>query len=304
MYNLSGSVVNLFLLEDEVKKILDASRDNLVVFDLSRLANGTGVTMPKGSLQDITTDGLALQFKMPDGSIALDAKAAKSALTQANSDKVTLMLHNVEHAGLTAAQKAAVKPGDLVYSISLAAGAQAIRNFDGTVTVSLPYDGPVPVTVWYLDSAGNLEKMLYSYNATTKMLTFNTDHLSLFVVGLESDGATRIRLTIGALAYTVGGEAKTMDAAPEIVDGRTMVPLRFIAEALGASVGWDGDSQTATVGLGSLTLAVTIGEAAPGMDVPAMIINDRTMVPLRYISEALGCEVVWNPDTQTIDIAK
>jgi hypothetical protein len=304
MYNLSGSVVNLFLLEDEVNKILDTSRDNLAVFDLSRLANGTGVTMPKGSLQDIITDGLALQFKMPVGSITLDAKAAKSALTQAIGDKVTLMLHNVEHAGLTAAQKAAIKPGDLVYSISLAAGAQLIRNFDGTITVSLPYDGPLPVAVWYLDSAGNLEKMLYSYNATTKMLTFNTNHLSLFVVGLESDGVTRIRLTIGTLAYTVGGVVKTMDAAPEIVDGRTMVPLRFIAEALSASVGWDGDSQTATVGLGSLALAVTIGEAAPGMDVPAMIINDRTMVPLRYISEALGCEVVWNPDTRTIDIAK
>ncbi|MDR0469107.1 MAG: copper amine oxidase N-terminal domain-containing protein [Peptococcaceae bacterium] len=49
---------------------------------------------------------------------------------------------------------------------------------------------------------------------------------------------------------------------------------------------------------------MTIGETAPGMDVPAMIINDRTMVPLRYVSEMLGCEVVWNPDTRSINITK
>ena len=216
-----------------------------------------------------------------------------------------MSLKSVDHEGLTAAQQTAVKPDDLVFNISASSGAQTIRNFDGTITVSVPYDGPTPVTVWYLDSAGNLETMTCAYNAETKTVTFMTNHLSLYVIGgPAARSVNRIRLTIGALAYTVGSEQKNMDTAPEIVDGRTMVPLRFIVEALDAKVDWDEGSSTATVELDGKTLAVTIGETAPGMDVPAMIMNSRTMVPLRYISETLGCEVIWNPDARTIDITK
>lgn len=120
----------------------------------------------------------------------------------------------------------------------------------------------------------------------------------------ESAVKTSIRLTIGASSYTVDGVTKTLDAAPQIVGDRTMVPLRFIAEALGAKVDWDGDTQTVTIELDGKTLKVTIGVLAEGMDVPAYIANDRTMVPLRYISETLGCGVVWNPDTRSIDITK
>ena len=117
-------------------------------------------------------------------------------------------------------------------------------------------------------------------------------------------GATRIRLVISKLTYTVNGVSKTMDVAPSIIESRTVVPLRFIAEALGAKVTWDGASGTASVELNGKTLKVTVGQIAPGMDVPAMILNDRTMVPLRYVSETLGCEVVWIGETQTIDITR
>ena len=117
-------------------------------------------------------------------------------------------------------------------------------------------------------------------------------------------GVMRVRLTVGETAYTANGVAKKMDVAPEIVKDRTMVPLRFVAEALGAKVDWDGANMTAIVELDGVTLKVKIGELAPGMDVPAVLINDRTVVPLRYISEMLGCQVDWNQDTQTIDITK
>jgi hypothetical protein len=115
---------------------------------------------------------------------------------------------------------------------------------------------------------------------------------------------TRIMLTIGERTYTVNGSARTMDTAPEIISGRTMVPLRFIAEALGAEVDWDNATRTATVVLDGRTVRVTIGELAPGMDVAAMLVNGRTMVPLRFITESLGCDVDWNPDTRTIEIVR
>ena len=115
---------------------------------------------------------------------------------------------------------------------------------------------------------------------------------------------TRIWLAVGSMSYLVNDAQRTMDIAPVIVNDRTMVPLRFIAEALGAVVDWVGDTQTATVELDGKTLAVTIGELAPGMDVPAMLMDERTLVPLRYISEALGCDVLWEPSSQTVEITR
>ena len=119
-----------------------------------------------------------------------------------------------------------------------------------------------------------------------------------------SNNVTRIILTVGETSYTVNGSNRTMDAAPVIIDNRTMVPLRFIAEALGAEVSWNGETRTAIVNLDDTTLYVTIGELTLGMDVPAVIINERTMAPLRYISESLGAEVDWDPDTGRIDISQ
>jgi hypothetical protein len=180
------------------------------------------------------------------------------------------------------------------------AGAQQITNFDGTLTVSVPYNGPLPATVWYLNNTGELEVIESSYNPATKTVTFTTDHLSRYIIGLDT--AIRIMLAIGETDYTVGGVSRTMDTAPEIVNGRTMVPLRFVAEALGAKVDWNNNSRTAIVALNGKTLRVTIGELAPGMDIPAMLINSRTMVPLRYVSETLGCDVDWNEDARTVGI--
>ena len=100
------------------------------------------------------------------------------------------------------------------------------------------------------------------------------------------------------------------DTPPTIVDGRTLVPLRAIFEALGAEVEWDNDTRTATGMRDNVVVNVQIdnriayvnGEAKE-LDVPAQIINNRTMVPARFISEAMGCKVAWYQDKQTAAVA-
>lgn len=100
------------------------------------------------------------------------------------------------------------------------------------------------------------------------------------------------------------------DTAPTIVDGRTLVPLRAIFEALGAEVEWDSSTRTATGTRGGTVVVVQIdnnvayvnGEARL-LDVPARIINNRTMVPARFVSEAMGCRVTWYQDKQTAAVA-
>jgi hypothetical protein len=60
-------------------------------------------------------------------------------------------------------------------------------------------------------------------------------------------GDTTVVFTIGSTTYTVNGEAKTADVAPEIANDRTMLPARFVAEAFGATVGWDAATQTVLI---------------------------------------------------------
>jgi hypothetical protein len=99
--------------------------------------------------------------------------------------------------------------------------------------------------------------------------------------------------------------------APYIVEGRTMVPMRAILEALGATVTWDERTQTATASNGTHRLQVTIGSRDAiidgnkvKMDVPAQIIEDRTFLPLRFTAAALGAAVDWDRTTYTATIAQ
>lgn len=96
---------------------------------------------------------------------------------------------------------------------------------------------------------------------------------------------------------------------PQQVDGHVLVPLRGVLEQLGADVDWDNRSQTATATKGSLRVSLTIGstEATVNgqpvtMDVPAQIIGGSTMIPLRFVSQALGAKVQWIDATQTVII--
>ncbi len=101
----------------------------------------------------------------------------------------------------------------------------------------------------------------------------------------------------------------TTDTAPYIKNDRTMVPMRAIFEALGAEVSWDNETMTAIGVKDGVEVKITIGEdrlykngEAVQLDAAAEITNDRTMVPVRAISEAFGCNVDWDNETKTVKI--
>jgi hypothetical protein len=88
------------------------------------------------------------------------------------------------------------------------------------------------------------------------------------------------------------------------------MPVRFMAYALGADVGWNEATREVSLTLNGQTLTfpvdgtITPALAALGMDVPPMIIDGRTMVPLRFISEFFGAIVTWDDATRTIEIIR
>lgn len=106
------------------------------------------------------------------------------------------------------------------------------------------------------------------------------------------------------------GANLNLDVPPVIVDGRTLVPARAIFEKLGASVDWYNDSKTVKVSRGqdiSIELQIDSKTAKVNgkeimLDVPAKILEGRTLVPLRFVSESLGAKVEWDDDLKTVFI--
>ncbi len=99
------------------------------------------------------------------------------------------------------------------------------------------------------------------------------------------------------------------DVNPFIKDGRTLVPLRGIFEELGAVVSWEPDSKIVKAEREGTTVDLKIGSSTAyvnnspvSLDVPALIVNGRTMVPLRFIGESFGAKVDWNPNLKLAKI--
>ena len=121
-----------------------------------------------------------------------------------------------------------------------------------------------------------------------------------------AENMARLSLTLGSPVITDQNSGATliMDAIPQLEDGRTLVPIRFIAEGLGADVLWDKETQTVTIKLDEQVISLTIGELGDGMDVPARLFDGRTMVPLRFVAERLGAIVTWDSVTESIEIIR
>ncbi len=140
---------------------------------------------------------------------------------------------------------------------------------------------------------GNLvsNKEYFGYVDTNDVLRFG--RLSQFE-DIELPESIRVKLNDEFLSFA---------AAPVVESGRTLVPIRFLFERMGATVEWNDDERSATVSMGDIRLKVTIDDttaivngAEEELDVPARLINNKTMIPLRFISERLGADVTYDEE--------
>lgn len=201
-----------------------------------------------------------------------------------------------------------------------------IKNPDGTTTKDKidQFKNPVAVTIdlsdleltkeeiekltgvrYEKDEKGNINlvKLSGEYDSTTKTFTFYTEKFSLYGVA-KAEKITEINLTIDSLKATVNGKKVTNDVAPAIINDRTMVPVRFIAESFGSEVEWIGETRTVVIKLNEKILTMEIDKPIEGFDTPPTIVNNRTLVPLRYVSETLGANVLWFPESKSVQIVR
>ena len=118
-----------------------------------------------------------------------------------------------------------------------------------------------------------------------------------------------ILLTIDSVIAWVFDEYVANDVAPVIRNARTMLPARFVAEALGGVVTWNEAEQKVTIVKGEDTIEIFIGEpfatvngTPVELDSPAFIENGRTYLPIRFIAENLGATVTWDDAARTVTI--
>lgn len=182
-YTKSGGTVNLDIPVNKVTEIINKATGGSATFDLSKLSGATKAVLPEAALTQFVNAKLGLGVKLPQGAISLDAAALKSVAQQAGSPNVSIELKQLGAADLNAAQKSAVKDGDMIIDVNIYSGEQKITSLKGELTIAVsPYDGSAQPTVWYLNEAGGLEQIPCVYDAATKTVTFTTDHLSIYVL--------------------------------------------------------------------------------------------------------------------------
>lgn len=167
-----------------------------------------------------------------------------------------------------------------------------------------------------------------TYKATLTAVNKTSDKEGAIVgkVNIESNGgkydlpvhavfkkyeATVIILFIGKQTAFKNNVPILLDVPPQIYKGRTIVPLRFISESFGAEVSWEAETSTIRIYYPILNIYITlqinnttarIDKKVVKLDIPPMIVQGRTLIPLRFISEAFGAQVDWDSIEQKITI--
>ena len=115
---------------------------------------------------------------------------------------------------------------------------------------------------------------------------------------------TVVVMQIGSKTMFVNGKAYEKDAAPVIMNDRTLVPIRFVTESLGGTVAWNAETKEVTLVIDGKEIKMTIGKTIEKYGVAPVIIDNRTFVPVRFVADELGATTAWNAETKTVTITK
>ncbi|MDX9870910.1 MAG: stalk domain-containing protein [Clostridia bacterium] len=313
--------------------ITDALKDNKeVVIDLAKQANGLLQLKPETvqklaeAQKPLNISGKGLEIAMTPQALGTEQVQAAleggAAALQLGIKEVTSAEKQEILTGAKLGQSTGIfEIGGKIFDLSAELISTDSEGNQITERIS-SFGEPVPVTLdlsglnltgedsaqltavrYEKDAAGKIipVKLGGSYDPETKVFTFYTEKFSYYGIA-KAEKLVTVSMGIDKLTVTINGKRGYTDAPPVLLNNRTMAPLRFIAETLGAQVQWLAESRTAEIRLDGQTLRLVAEELVPGMDTPATIKSARLLVPLRYISEALGARVTWFAAEQRIEL--
>lgn len=145
-----------------------------------------------------------------------------------------------------------------------------------------------------------------TYSTVKIVVTAENGESATYKVTIDRSGidGNKIVLRIGSLNYIANGQTRTLAAAPYITNSRTQVPVRVIAESMGASVYYDSVHKQITIKKDDERIYMDIGKTIKDFDVAPEIKANTTFVPIRYVSEKLNCKCVYNNDSKEIIITQ
>jgi|GEM_PF-6592497 len=264
-----------------------------------------------------------LTFNTDTGSITVPSNML-AGVSEISGSKAEISIGQGDKDNLPEDVRAAIGDKPLIQlTLSIDGKQTEWNNPDAPVTVSIPYTptaeeraDPDHIKVWYIDGTGNaVEVPDGRYDPATGTVVFTTTHFSYFAVVYAPVPAAAkqvIVLTLGQREAAVDGSPYLLDGAPFAVVGRTMVPLRFVSEALGAYVEWNDATGQVTIKAGDREIILTIGstnvfingQPAAIDSAPAVLPPGRTFVPLRFVGETLGAQVDYDDATGVITITR
>lgn len=128
-------------------------------------------------------------------------------------------------------------------------------------------------------------------------------------VMIKTDKGIVIKLEIENKNASINEQKATLDVPAKLINGRTMVPIRFISESFGCKVNWDAKAKEITIIRHDMSFKLwlgknyaMVGERKQSLDSPPVIVEGRTLVPLRFISEPFGAKVNWDAKTKKITV--
>ncbi len=184
-YEIEEETAKLKIDSKKVEEIANKSKDGEAIIDASKKKEVTSAEVPKETVSALADKGLAVSVKLPTGTMTLDKAAATSILKQGKEElgDIKMELKRAATNNLTESQKSAIKDGDLLVDINIFVDKKKVTEFDGHLTMKMPYNGPQPVVVHRLTDDGKLEKVDSSFK--NGILSFNINHLSFYVIGKD-----------------------------------------------------------------------------------------------------------------------
>jgi hypothetical protein len=210
-------------------------------------------------------------------------------------------------------------------NVNLALSQAGLSSGNAVLTIPVKQSGSVPSTITISGIKLTLDRTVpggdikLSIGGTAIVQTadkFSGDlsNVDLVIAFTGSGGTGGVAVfIIDQPSYTLGGQTVAMDVAPYIKNGRTMIPLRFAANALGIednNILWDDATKTVTIIKGDHVVSLQIGKnelkingASISIDAAPEIFSSRTMLPIRALGTALGATLEWNETDRSVTVS-